>query len=254
MRNIELFYMWEPQRESFIESHNFYVEQAQKRLISQFNNLNEEAENYGEKWLEEAGKCFDPERHDPGEFYEEAHEKTIEYGMLLSEMRAQTILSVIAGMYHQWDKTLREWMVQGARLWGGDNIFYKIWKVDISKIFDLFESLDWNIRNEEFFHKLDACRLIVNIYKHGNGDSVHQLKKKYPNYFYDFVSQDFHENGWFDHNLIDLKDEYVEEFSASILDFWRKVPEHFFDSESLVIPSWLKEALIADNQSKKIKR
>lgn len=254
MRNIELFHMWGPQREYFIDSHNFYVEQAQKRLISQFDDLNKEAEEYGEKWLEEKSKYFDPEQHDEGEFYEAAYERSIEYGILLSEMRDQTIFSVIAGMYHQWDKQLREWMVQEARHWGRENVYYKIWKVDVSKIFDLFVSMGWSVRSEGFFYKLDACRLIVNIYKHGNGDSVYQLKKKYPEYFHDYVSQDFYRSGLFDHNAINLKDEYLKEFSDSILEFWRKVPESIVDSGKLVAPDWLKEALIADSQGKKVKR
>lgn len=251
---MELFYMWGPHRKSLVDSHVFYVEQAQKRLISQFDDLNKEADEHAEKWLNDASQFFDPERDDPGDFYESAHEKGLEYGMLLSELRDQTIFSVIAGMYHQWDKALRGWMTMDARHWGGENVRYRIWKVDICKIFDLFESIGWKVRSEEFFLKLDACRLIVNIYKHGNGDSLHQLRKKYPEYFFDHGSQDFYSSGWLDHSSINLKDEYLKEFSDSILEFWRMVPERIFDSEDLVAPNWLNEALIADSQGKKIKR
>ena len=254
MSATKLFHMWGPQRKSFIDSHGFYVEQAQKRLISQFDDLNKEVDEHAEKWLDEASQYFDPERDDPSDFYESAYEEGIEHGILLSEMRDQTIFSVIAGMYHQWDKKLREWLVQEARYWGGENVFYKMWKVDVFRIFDLFESMGWKIRSEIFFPKLDACRLIVNIYKHGNGDSVHQLRKKYPEYFFDYGGEDFYSSGWFDHNLINLKDGYLKEFSDSILEFWKIIPEYFFDSDDLNAPAWLNDALIADSQGKKVKR
>lgn len=249
-----LFYMWDPHRKFLIDSHNFYIEQAQRRLISQFDDINKEVDEYSEKWLDNASQYFDPEREDLDDYYESAYEEGIQHGILLSEMRDQTIFSVIAGMYHQWDKALREWMVMDARHWGRENVFYKIWKVDINRIFDLFESLGWKVRSEEFFHKLDACRLIVNIYKHGNGDSVQQLRKRYPEYFHDYESQGLCSNSWFDHNSIIVRDEHLKEFSDSIVDFWRKIPEEIVDSAEAVAPDWLNEALIADRQGKKVKR
>lgn len=254
MRAKELFYMWGPHRKSLIDSHIFYVEQAQKRLISQFDDLDKEVGEYSEKWLEDASQFFDPENHDPYDFYESAHENGLEYGMMLSEMRDQTIFSVIAGIYHQWDKSLREWMVRDSRYWGGENVIYKIWKVDIYQIFDLFENMGWKIRNEGFFNKLNACRLIVNIYKHGNGDSLNALREKYPEYFYDYGNESFNNHEWIDHSAIHIKDEYIKQFSDSILEFWRLVPERFFDSDDLIAPKWLYDALEADSKGKKVKK
>lgn len=34
-----LFQMWEPYRQSLIGQHNFYVQQARERLLSQFANM-----------------------------------------------------------------------------------------------------------------------------------------------------------------------------------------------------------------------
>ncbi|RJL71424.1 hypothetical protein [Acinetobacter radioresistens] len=250
----ELFYICESERKFNIDSHNFYIKEAQKRLISQFDDLDQEIEMYSEKWLEEVDQYFDPERHDPSDFYESAYDEGINYGMLLSEMRHQTMFSVIAGMYHQWDKVLREWLVRDARYWGGDNVFYKIWKVDIWFIFDLFERMGWKIRQEAFFNKLNACRMIVNIYKHGNGDSLNNLREKYPEYFFDYNDEDFDKDNWYDHTSVCLRDENFAEFSHSILEFWKKIPERFFNSDDLIAPDWLNEALEADRQGKKLKR
>ncbi len=250
----ELFYLCGLERKHYISSHNFYVEQARKRLISQFDDLDKEVEDYSEKWLEEVSHYFDPETHDPTDFFEQANDEAIEHGLLLSEMRMQTMFSVIAGMYHQWDKALRGWLVRDARYWGGDNVFYKLWKVDIRHIYDLFERMGWAIKQEEFFNKLNACRLIVNIYKHGNGDSLIDLRKKYPEYFYDYSEQEFNKGDWYDHTSVILKDEYLTEFSEAILEFWRKIPERFFNTEDLIGPDWLNDALDADRKGKKVKK
>lgn len=250
----ELFYLCGSERKHYISSHNFYVEQAQKRLISQFDDLDKEVEDYSVRWLEEVSQYFDPEAHDPDDFYEQANEEGIEHGMLLSEMRTQTLFSVIAGMYHQWDKTLREWLVRDARYWAGENVLYKLWKVDIGKIFDLFECMEWKIRQENFFKKLDACRLIVNIYKHGNGDSLNDLREIYPEYFFDYSEEEFNKGAWYDHSSVILKDESIEEFSSSILEFWRVIPERFFDNDDLIAPDWLNKALLDDSKGKKVKK
>lgn len=91
-----------------LAEHNFYVEQAKKRLLSKFQNKEEEADAYGKKWLEDAGQVFDPDRHDPSDFYEQSFEESYEFYNLLENMERNTLFSVIAGMYHEWDKQFRK--------------------------------------------------------------------------------------------------------------------------------------------------
>jgi hypothetical protein len=71
---------------------------------------------------------FDPDRHDPCDFYENAFEDSIEFYQMLEQMRNRTFLSVVAGMFHEWDKELREWIIKKSfsplsdkgkkRIWG----------------------------------------------------------------------------------------------------------------------------------------
>ena len=79
MRDHVLFQMWEPFRQSLIKGHLFYFDQAQKRLISQFEDIEAESEKASEEWLERSSDYFDPDRHDPGDFYEAANEAGIEF-------------------------------------------------------------------------------------------------------------------------------------------------------------------------------
>lgn len=102
-----------------IARHEFYVEQARTRLLSQFENISADANRAGDEWLTQNAHEFDPDRHDPGDFYERAYDITISFYQSLSDMHEQTRLSVVAGMFHQWDKQLREWVSGEVRHWGG---------------------------------------------------------------------------------------------------------------------------------------
>ena len=57
-----LFQMWGPFRQSLIDGHLFYVEQARKRLLTQFENIEAEADKASEDWLENNSHRFDPDR------------------------------------------------------------------------------------------------------------------------------------------------------------------------------------------------
>ena len=72
-----LFYMGKGERENLIARHNFYIEQANKRLLSQFQNKETEAEAYENEWFNNQTQYFDPDRHDPSDFYEQAHQEGI---------------------------------------------------------------------------------------------------------------------------------------------------------------------------------
>ena len=81
MAGYVLFHMMNSFRDSLIEEHLFYIEQARKRLLSSFSDM------VGDEWLARAGRFFDPERHDPAWFEEEAREEAIKFYGLLSDMR-----------------------------------------------------------------------------------------------------------------------------------------------------------------------
>lgn len=247
MSGYVLFQMWGPFRQSLIDSHLFYVEQARKRLLSQFNDIEREADRAAEEWLEQHSHRFDPDRHDPGAFCEAANDAGIEFYQLLSDMRDRTRLSVVAGIFHEWDKQLRDWLVREVRHWHrGDAVVSKIWTVDFGKIADLLECLGWNIRGEEYFNKLDACRLVVNVYKHGEGKSLDDLKQNYPEYLDDpssAIGIEISGKDWLNYTHLAVSEEQLQVFSDAIVSFWRDVPENIFASQVTSVPDWFGNAL-----------
>ncbi|WP_177418380.1 hypothetical protein [Pseudomonas sp. LS-2] len=62
-----------------IQQHRFYVNEASTRLISQFDNINADADKAAEEWFERRGERFDPNRDDEGTINEEAESVAIEF-------------------------------------------------------------------------------------------------------------------------------------------------------------------------------
>jgi hypothetical protein len=250
-----VFKMWDERRQSLVKRHEFYVEQARKRLLSQFDNMEAEADEAAEKWLEESGRYFDPDRHDPGDFYEQAGEERNEFYRLLEDMRENTRLSVVAGMYHEWDKHLRGWLAREIeRSIPGGNAAAKIWAANFDQIIDLLESLGWSLRSTDFFGKLDACRLVVNVYKHGKGSSLDDLKARFLEYFTDLYSGiggGFSNIRYRDHTHLKVSDEQLQEFSDAIVSFWMTVPEDIYDTDMGEVPDWFGKAVLKDQATRK---
>ncbi|MHB0777092.1 hypothetical protein [Halomonas sp. WWR20] len=253
MGNYALFQMWEPFRQSLVAGHHFYVNQARIRLLSQFDDIETEADKASDEWLERNSHCFDPDRHDEGDFYESARDAGIEFYQLLSDMRDRTRLSVAAGMYHEWDKRFRKWLTDEIRHWhSGDIVSNKVWTVDFGKLTDLLEGLGWQVRSQDYFSKLDACRLVVNVYKHGKGNSLNDLKKSYPEHLSrpsSHIDGAFSDLDYLDHTHLSVSDDQLQAFSDAIVAFWKDVPENILNHKDIEVPSWFERAMSDDRKA-----
>ncbi|MHA6643683.1 hypothetical protein [Mesorhizobium sp. A623] len=250
-----LFQMWGDFRQSLIRGHLFYVEQARKRLLTQFDNNEADADQAAQEWLEESGRYFDPDRHDEGSFYEAANDVRIEFYGLLSDMRENTRLSVVAGMFHEWDKQLRGWLAREIRHWhGGDIAAAKMWSVNFDQIAELLACLDWPVRTTDYFSKLDACRRVVNVYKHGKGDSLDDLKSRYPEYLpdpFEGSGRALSNMEYRDHTHLKVSDDQMQAFSDAIVSFWQNVPENIYDTQVNDLPGWFEKAIQKDRANSK---
>ena len=237
--------MGEPIRARMIRGHKFYVEQAQKRLLSQFQNIEEESDKYSEEWLNLQSENFDPDRHSPDDFYEQATSEGDERYEMLEDMRNRTRLSVISGMYHEWDKQLRGWLTKEINHWNhGNETKSVIWEKTFYPLMDFLEGIGFPVKSMPYFTSLNRCHHIVNVYKHGDGPSFREIKKQYPEFVHKFENSI--NASWFidmsDHTDLVVSDAHVEEFSKAIIDFWESVPENIFDSDPICFPKWFDEA------------
>lgn len=222
------FHMPEWVKRQLIARHQFFVDQARARLLSQFENMEADAHEASDEWLSQNSHRFDPERHDPGDFYERANDIGIEFYQSLCEMREQTRLSVVAGMFHQWDKDLRSWMANEIRHWGRLKHFTdEVWASSFDDLIALLVACGWDVRSLPGFSNLDACRWVVNVYKHGDGKALAKLRTHYPR----FLLQSYPQGtgvppdiAFRSHNDVTVTEADIAMFANAILEFWQAVP------------------------------
>lgn len=246
-----LFHMWGGFRQHLIASHVFYVEQSHKRLLSQFNNMESEAEKFSEELLENSSKYFDPDRHEPGDFYEMAYDEGIEFYQLLEDMKNRTYLSVVSGIFHEWEKQLRGWMLNEISHWHqGEEVKKAIWRANFIEIIKFFETLGWSIKSRGYYASLDRCRLVTNVFKHGEGGAFNVLKSKHPEFISTVKMDGMTFIEFSDYSDLKIDKKHIAEFSEAIIDFWNDVPEYIHSSDSLNLPSWFEKAYSKDQANK----
>lgn len=244
-----IFYMWEPRRERLIAEHQFYVSEGKKRLTDQFTDkiaLEKEADKFGKVWLEKAGQHFDPDRHDEGSFCEQAHDEGIQHYQALDELGNSARLALISGMFHLWEKSLREWLTSRdgvGYFQQGEELPKAIWGSNFAQVLELFEGAGLFHDSCPIRADIDLCRLVVNTYKHGSGSSFKQLKLKRPDLFDQYDLRSTRNYTCFaDYSDLYVEDTIIDQFSTAIVEFWKAVPENIFENNFQSVPKWFQKA------------
>ncbi|HEH1453287.1 TPA: hypothetical protein SGN53_003630 [Klebsiella pneumoniae] len=224
-----------------LNPHNFYVGQAKSRLLSQFSDLSAECDLEEERYLERTAKNFDPERDDPAEACENATQIGITHMHALMDMKNTVTLAMNAGMYHQFDKQLRDLILREFRHWNKLKAIKDIvWRTSFERIIELMEWIGFDVKNKPYFHQLDACRLVVNVYKHGDGVGHETLLQRYPKYYQQLFGEALtsYEN-------LQITESDFDEFSSAIVAFWQDLQQHCQSELALGInPTWWPEKAI----------
>lgn len=243
MTSLVLFYMPTRFRQYIIECHQFYIEQAENRLLSQFQNIGEETDKYMSDWSEKTEQYFDPDRDDIGDIYEQANDKEVDFYQMLEDMQTRTRLSIVASIFHEWEKQLKSWMIDEMYNWGcGNNVKKAVWKAPFMDIIKLLQEVGWEVERGDYYASLDKCRLIVNVYKHGDGRSFECIRKKHPDILQG--PEDYLE--YTSHVDLAISEKHISECSKAIIDFWKDVPAHIFLKKPLNCPKWFKSAYDKD--------
>ncbi|HCI9400910.1 TPA: hypothetical protein NQE99_003640 [Klebsiella variicola] len=221
-----------------LEPHDFYVSQAKKRLLSQFNDISREADEVEEQHYEKLGQFFDPDRDDPADSYEAAYQEGISHYIALDEMRNTVTLAMTAGMFHQFDKTLREKMSCEFSHWQPAAIDPLIWNIDFPELVDLLEWTGIDIKSKPFYKKIEACQLLVNVYKHGKGRSHTELAGKYPQYYPQHIPSTGKRQSLPRPELLKVSEAQFTDIADAIREFWLNIPEHRSKDDLRDQPEW----------------
>lgn len=245
MSKVVLFQLTEWDRRTFINRHLFYVEEAMTRLLPPFENLDAEAHKKAEEHLARNRHRFDPDRSDPADFCGAAWESAMDYCGQLIEMREQVVLSIVTAVFHRWEKELRDWLTTEVRHWiSGETVIEAIWKVKFEGIMELLECIGWSGQSEGYFKEIDACRLVVNVYKHGFGASLKDLAQKYPVYLPEALTQfnEGEEPQYTSCRQLIVNDADLRRFSEAIVSFWKSMPTQVDSDAVSSFPSWFEKA------------
>jgi hypothetical protein len=220
-------HMWHGTRSRFLGRHDFYVEQIKERVFPPFRDIEAQAQAYGEEAYKSLCSGTYDENVDAADLAE-------------SDLKKQVLLGGLAGLYHQWDKDLRDFLEHELRHdLKADAAVKHSWHPDIGGIFDALKDFGWDCTAEPFYQKIDACRLIVNAYKHGKGKSLNDLAKRFPEYLPDPIPQTsplFMGNEFLDPERLDVSEAQFEKLAAALRQFWERFPERSF-LEAKVVPS-----------------
>lgn len=223
-------YMWSPIRRRILERHDAYVDAVQARVISQFLDIDAQAEKHAEAEWEALLEMPAREDIDMADLAEIAQDAGIEKYEMLSFLKREMLLGSLAGLYHIWDRSLRDFLEREFRHWmSATSVERYAWRSDFNGILDCLRQFGWDIANEPFFDKLDACRLVVNVYKHGNGASLKRLAARYPQFLryhgnpeLSFLAQHV------DHEDLELSEQQFHEIASSLRTFWIGFPERLY--------------------------
>jgi len=220
-------YMWAGKREQLLHRHSFYMEQAEKRLLSQFDDIEGEAVLHEQEYYHCLSEAAD-EHYGLDRVYEQARDEGHQFCDMLKEMQRQTILNVLAGCFYQWETDLRAFIDRELTKEVEEECVHRLaWENNISKVFDMLLDFGWDIRRCDFFEKLDAMRLIINVHKHGKGNSLKDLRVKHPQYIqptYDFMTPNLGPSKLDLHTLAVSKSEYLD-LAGACQAFWEQMPE-----------------------------
>lgn len=246
------FYFAKMDLPAILEAHRFYVSEATKRLLAQFSDIEREreAQDAEAQYLERSERNFDPDRDDPGTVYEDAYHEGVGRWIALTEMQNTVTLALTAGMYHQFDKALRDKAVMEFSHWNDRKIISSmIWNLDFPRLIQLLEWVGMEISGKVFFCKLDVCRLVVNVYKHGDGVAHRELSSMFPEYYHFFKAEDL---PWFAprHEYLTVTEAQFIEFADAITAFWINIPERSLSSQLREVPKWLESEI--KNQEKRL--
>lgn len=123
----------------------------------------------------------------------------------------------------------------------GDSPKKAIWKANFEEIIDLVDMAIVETKTQGYYQSLDKCRLLVNAYKHGEGDSFQKLRSNYPEFFSSLAVGNLVVD-FSSYEDIEVTEKHIDEFSNAIVEFWQSIPKCVYDNDEIDVPDWFAKA------------
>lgn len=218
-------------RQAAINTNKAYTDGFHDRLMPTFDSIDEEAERASQEYWDRAmsSPASDYDYRDGGDFADDAIGAGIEVYENLSFVREQLIQLSIAGLYHLWERTLKQFIIKELKHYQfDDSVYSKIEKENFEDLVKTLQQFDFDLTQKPYYQKMNELRLVANVVKHGTGKAFKDLVKAAPDLF---------EKPKFDLDLptrledLKLTPKHFMDYSYAIKEFWMRLPERMHYKE-----------------------
>ena len=206
--------------------HRAFLKGVLEKILPVFKDINSEAEAFAEAEFQRLLSVPCSDAVDIGDIAERTMDDGVEKYRDLEFVQGQLHVLCVAGIYHLWERTLKDFMLREIDF-GGDEKIREIRMAGFEKLICCLTKLGFDVKSEQFFAGMETANLVTNACKHGGGPSLDRLAMKAPNLLQGPdqsmpllpFAPPHPDNLWVDASKI-------EEFGSSIEQFWREMPEH----------------------------
>lgn len=219
----------------FIQVVRYYAESLRTKVVPSFDNISDEAALVEKETVDRLGQHFDPDRDDPSDCYETAHNAAVDFYVMASRIRQGIINMFAAGLYHLFEQQLlklhRQELLSICEARGP--IDADLLKLSVAK--DRLSGKGINIDGFSSWGRIhNELRLVANTVKHADGRSCADLKIVRPELFiYPSSERNKWEQDVSQYQVVQplagedlfITLEHFEEFVTAVKTFWEELAD-----------------------------
>ena len=169
-------------RARVLGQHRALARGIQDKLMPAFRDIESEANAFTDReYMRLSSLPSADGDFDMGDVAETAIDQGVRRYEDLAFAEGQLRALAIAGLYHLWERTLKEFLVQTLD-WEGfpKSQIGKIKGANFDVLIDILKEFGFLVKEECFFDRLEIVRLVANTCKHGEGPAFEKLRNKAP--------------------------------------------------------------------------
>lgn len=225
---ISSLYLWDRQREKYIDEIKFFVKIYSEKIAPAFENIEEESQQIAQDhWDQIMSRPMSEEQaanFDPTDYLDIAIDLSVDQYLSHALMRYNTIAMWHSTLYQFWEQRVRLFLYESTRPRLNSSIEFGDFCTNFDKIKKYLSSFNINISSTLFWSKVEEINLLNNVIKHGDGSSSKKLKTMNMNLFnYDEPL----EVSLLEQSL-NLDEKKLNDYGDALVCFWEWFPEESF--------------------------
>ena len=210
-------------RKMALQTISVYVE-GFSRLLPTFDRSDEEADAAAKQaWKSAMSSTALDEVSDPSAYAEAAQEFGMQVYENLQFSRQQLLGLAAAGLYHLWERLLKQFFCKELRDWTFDGraIDKIVAPANFVNLEELLTQFGFHLSQQPYYAVLSELRLVANVIKHGDGKSCEDLKTTAPQLFEGY---NYHFNIFSEADKLELSTLDFTRYAKAVADFWDTLP------------------------------